>query len=43
LAADVVALLWANSRRQASTTSFWATPLELPIGPFVFEEDLGDG
>jgi NhaA family Na+:H+ antiporter len=41
VAAAVVALLWANSPWQASYTSFWATPLEVRIGPFLFEEDLG--
>jgi NhaA family Na+:H+ antiporter len=39
--AAVVALVWANSPWQASYTSFWATELELRVGPFLFEEDLG--
>jgi NhaA family Na+:H+ antiporter len=39
--AAVVALLWANSPWQASYASFWATPLEVRIGPLLFEEDLG--
>jgi NhaA family Na+:H+ antiporter len=39
--AAVAALAWANSPWQASYTSFWATPLEVHIGPFVFEENLG--
>ena len=34
-------LVWANSPWQSSYASVWATEIELRIGPFVFEEDLG--
>ena len=41
VAATVVALVWANSPWQAGYESVWSTHVQLEVGSYVFDEDLG--
>jgi NhaA family Na+:H+ antiporter len=41
LIATVVALVWANSPWDASYNTLWATTIDVQIGSYTFEEDLG--
>ena len=42
LVATAVALVWANSRWQGGYESFWATPVHIELGSYVFEEHLAE-
>jgi NhaA family Na+:H+ antiporter len=39
--AAIVALVWANSPWDASYASVWSTPIEISVGSYRFDEDLG--